>query len=432
MKLLLVDASSSFLDFALRCMAEGHEVRVFMGPDKFGNRSKVGDGLITKVPDWAPSMKWADLIMVSDNAKYMHQLERYRKEGFPIYGPSVETSNWELERGTGQRIMQEAGIETIPYVQFTNYDEAIAYVRKTKGRYVSKPSGDADKALSYVSKSMDDMIFMLERWKKTNKIKAPFILQEYRAGIEFAVGGWFGKAGFSKYFLENFEHKKLMNDDKGPNTGEMLTIMKYVQNSKLADAVLKPLEGELFRQGYAGFIDVAVMIDKKGNINPLEFTTREGWPLFQIQQILHPEPCEWMLDSLNGKDTFEPDDKVAGGVVMAHGDFPYGHLSKKDVSGFPIWGIDDKNRYFIHPAEMMAGEGTVEGKTKPMLVTAGDYALVCSGKANTVEKACSNAYKVVDQLIFPNSPVYRTDMGCRVMRQLPELQALGFADEWNG
>jgi len=430
MKLLCIDNSSSMLDFALRCMAEGHTVRVWMGNDKFNNRSKVGDGILQRIPDWQPSMKWADLIILSDNVKHIHALERYRREGYPIFGPSVETTNWELERGTGQKVMNDAGIETIPYKEFTNYDEAIAFVKKTKGRYVSKPTGDADKALSYVSKGMDDMIFMLSRWKKAAKMKAPFILQEYRAGIEVAVGGFFGKGGFSKYYLENFEHKKLMNDDKGVNTGEMGTCMKYVEKSVLAEKLLKPLEGELFRQGYTGYIDVAVMIDKKGNINPLEFTTRPGWPLFQIQQILHPDPCEWMLDLLNGKDTFEPDTRHATGVLVAMPDFPYSHLTKKEVTGFPVWGIDDKNRYYIHPAEMMAGVGPVDGKDTSMLVSCGDYVLICSGKADTVEKANENAYKVVESLIFPNSPIYRTDIGCRVIEQLPELQKLGYMEEW--
>jgi phosphoribosylamine--glycine ligase len=430
MKILLIDASSSFLDFALRCTAEGHEVRVFMGPDKEGNRSKVGDGLLTKVTDWNPSMRWADLIMVSDNAKYITALESYRRRGFPIFGPNLATTNWELERGTGQRILAEAGIEVIPSTQFTSYDEAAAFVRKTKGRYVSKPSGDADKALSYVSKGMDDMLFMLGHWKKKGRAKAPFILQEFRPGIEMAVGGWFGKNGFSEYFLENFEHKKLMNDDKGCNTGEMGTVMKYVTESKLADAVLRPLEGELYRQGYAGFIDVAVMIGKDGTINPLEFTTRPGWPLFQIQQALHPEPCEWMLDLLNGTDCFEPDDRIATGVVMAMPDFPYSNLTKKDVTGFPVWGITEKNRRWVHPAEMMSGEATIDGKPEPMLVSCGDYVLVVSGVGDTVEKSREKAYKTVDELELPNSPLYRTDIGCRVMKQLPELQDLGFAEEW--
>ena len=67
---------------------------------------------------------------------------------------------------------------------------------------------------------------------------------------------------------------------------------------------------------------------------------------------------------------------------------------------------------------------------KEMLVTTGDYVLICSGTGTTVEKAKENAYKVVDKMEIPNSPMYRTDIGCRLEKQLPELQKHGFATEW--
>ena len=430
MKILLIDHGGNSLDFALRCQAEGHEVRVFMNKDKEGNRNRIGNGLITKVPNWESSMPWADLIWTGDNAKYIHQLESWRNKGFPIIGANIATANWELERGTGQQVLKDAGIDTIPYVQFTDYDKAIEYVRKTKGRYVSKPTGDADKALTYVSKGPDDMEFMLSHWKKKGKNKAPFILQEFVEGIEFAVGGWFGKGGFSKYFLENFEHKKLMNDEKGPNTGESFTIIKYVENSLLAEKLLKPLEGELFRQGYTGYIDIAGGIDKKGNINPYEHTTRNGWPLFQIQQILHPEPVEWQLDLINGIDSFKPDNRIAIGAVVAMPPYPSQEFKIDDLCGFPVWGIDEKNRYYIHPCEMMAGEGPINGKWQPMMVSCGTYTMVVSAKSDTVEKACDQLHKRIKGLVFPNSPIHRTDFGKRVINQLPELQALGYAEEW--
>jgi phosphoribosylamine--glycine ligase len=430
MKVLCLDYGSNMLDFALRCMAEGHEVRTYQSLDKERNKSRVGNGLIDKVDDWRPSMLWADIIVLGDNAHWMNEIEPWRNRGFPIFGPNIATANWELERGTGQKVFADNGIEVIPSVQFTDYDKAIEFVKKTKGRYVSKPSGDVDKSLSYVSKGPDDMLHMLGHWKKKGKNKSPFILQEFRAGIEMAVGGYFGKNGFSKYFLENFEHKKLMVGDVGVNTGEMFTIIKYVEDSLLAEKLLKPLEGELFRQGYTGFIDIAVMIDKKGNLNPMEFTTRPGYPLSQIQNALHPDPVEWKLDLINGKDTFEPDTRIATGIVVAMPPFPYQEFKIDDLCGFPVWGITEKNRYNIHPCEMMAGEGPVNGKLEPMMVSCGTYTMVVSGVANTVEKSAEKPYKIIDQLIFPNSAMYRTDAGCRVIKQLPELQALGFAEEW--
>ena len=437
MKLLLIDATHSFLDFAMRCEEEGHEVRIYMGPCKDGSRSTVGDGILQKVRDWEPHMKWADLILTSDNIKYLRLLDGYRDRGFPCFCPTVETAQWELDRECGQRVLQSAGIATIPSHNFTSYTEAVGMVKSTMKRFVSKPSGDADKALSYVSKGPEDMCFMLEHWRKNQKRgKMPFLLQEFIPGIEMAVGGWFGRGGFSNFFLENFEFKKLMNDDVGVNTGEMGTALRYVpqEHSKLGRELLLPLEGELFRQNYTGYIDVSVIVDKSGAVWPLEFTTRLGWPLFQIQQILHREPVEWMLELCRGQDIFKPYDEIAVGVVMAIPDFPYTTLTKKEVSGFPVWGITKSNWNYIHPAEMMMGKGLCEEggklKEKAMMVTAGDYVLIASGCKDTVSAAACDAYKTLGQLDIPNSPMYRTDIGCRLEEQLPLLQKHGYAECW--
>ena len=436
MNILLIDAIASYVDFAMRCEAAGHTVRVFMGPDPKGLRHPAGDGLITKVRDWRPHMKWADLICTSDNTKYVRELEAFRRQGYPIFGCNSECAAWELQRDVGCRVFEAAGIPTIPSILFKNYDEAIAHVDANPlMRYVSKPLGDADRALSYVSKSSRDLRFMLTEWKK-HAPRHPFIFQDFHRGIEVAVGAWVGRNGFGGWCLENFEHKKLMNDDIGPNTGEMGTVMKYVPitDSCLAQKLLVPLEPELIRQGFTGYIDVAVIIDEKGVCWPLEFTTRPGWPLFQIQQVLHPDPCQWMLDMVQGTNTFEPYTEVAVGLVCAIKDFPYNFQPREAMCGFPVWGLTGKNRYYFHPAEMQLGCGPeLDGKRLvevPMMVSAGSYVGVVSGVGDTVTAAIDHAYGNLKCLEFANSPMYRTDIGQRVLRKLPELQKLGYMTAW--
>ena len=437
MRIQLIDAMSSFLDFGLRCLAAGHEVRLYQGPLKDGSKSPVAKGLLHIVDDWRGSMQWADLILTSDNVKYIDELDGWRKRGFPLWGPTAAVRDWELERGAGQRILEAHGIACLPSTVFSNYDHAIAYLRQhPEKRFVSKPTGDADKALSYVSKSSQDLLFMLEHWKRTQKKKVPFLFQEFTPGIEMAVGGWMGRSGFLSYFLENFEFKKLMPGEIGVNTGEMGTAMRYVtaDESRLAREMLLPLEAELIRQGYTGYIDVAVIIDEKGQPWPLEFTSRPGWPLFQIQQVLHPDPCEWMLNAIDGRDTFLPFNDVALGVVMAMPDFPYSHLTRKEVTGFPLWGVTERNRYWLHPCEMQLGSAPVlrDGKLieEPILVTAGDYVCVVTGCGDNVSEAREAAYDHLKQFELPNSPIYRNDIGCRLEKQLPELQELGYATAW--
>lgn len=434
MKVFVLDAGGGVgLDFALRCQMAGHEVRVYFKP---GKHPRTGEGLVKRVSKWQDHMKWADLIFMTDNTRYHKELAPYFKEGYPIFGPNPQSAALELDREYGQKVLHQCGIPVPSFKVFSNYDEAISYVRHTNERFVSKPCGDEeDKSLSYVSKSPADMIFMLERWKKQGRHKGKFMLQEFIGGIEMGVSGWFGPDGWSSVWMENFEHKKLMNDDKGMNTGEMGTALKYVKESALAQEVLEPVGNALAALGYVGACDMNVIIDDYGQPWPLEFTARPGWPLFYIQTSVHQgDPCEWMLDKLHGKDTLKVNFDHAVGVVLAIPDFPYSHLTHKEVEGIPLYGVNKGNIDHIHFGEIMSGKAPcMEGDKivdKELFVTAGDYVATVVGLGKTVEKAKHSCYNRIDEIELPNSPMYRTDIGHRLEKQLPLLQKHGFATDW--
>ena len=437
MNILLIDAGSVCLDFGLRCLAAGHKVRAFIRHNKDGSRSRVGDGgLMERVADWEAHMNWADLVFVTDNIFYIHSLERYRDKGYPILGPSVDTMRWEQDRQCGTDVFKQAGIKTIPSMEFSDYDQAIAHVMKTGGRFVSKPIGDGEKALSYVSKSPADMIFNLLKWKKANAYKGSFILQEFHKGIEIAVGGWFGPGGFSRHFCVNHEFKKLLAGDLGVSTGEEGTIMYYEQESKLAETVLVPLEGMLKGLGYTGYIDVNCIIDSSGQVWPLEFTMRPGWPCFMIQQALHRgDPVQWMFDLLDGRDTLRVSDKVACGVVITMPEYPYDkYFPVGDAVGYPLFDLtmEDVTRN-VHLADVMCGvaPAMVDGKVKlrqEQFLTTGNYVCVVTGVGDTVEEARCDTYdRIKKKINIPNSIGYRIDIGCRLEEQLPVLRSQGYS-----
>jgi phosphoribosylamine--glycine ligase len=435
MKLLIIDIGGCGLDFAIRCQWAGHEVKLYYKPLKHTN---VGKGLVQRVAHWQDHMKWADLILMTDLNAYVEELEVYFQKGFPIFGTNRASQQLELDREQGQLLLERCGLDTIPFVKFDNCDDAIAHVLAAGDkRFVSKPCGNMGTSLSYVSKSAADMVFMLQWWKKQGKLKAPFILQEFVSGIEMGVGGWFGPGGFCDVWEENFEHKKLMNGDIGVNTGEMGTAMKYVEDSKLARETLAKCEAALAALRFVGNVDLNVMIDDKGKIWPLEWTMRLGWPAFMIQSSLHKgDPLLWMADLLNGRDTLRVRYDHAIGVVMTIPDFPYSHLTGRDVEGFPIYGINQENIDDVHFNEIMAGsapcmDGSRVVRDRELFVAAGDNLLTLVGRGGHVESARAKAYGLVKSIEVPNSPMYRTDIGSRLEHQLPELQKHGFATEWS-
>jgi phosphoribosylamine--glycine ligase len=421
-------------------MKAGHHVRTCIAYDKeTKQRKKIGDGLIEKIEreEWQKHMNWADIVLTSDNVKWLMTLDAYRRKGYPVFAPSYESAQLELDRAKGQAFLKANGVQTMDYEVFTNYRKAEEFVKETGKRYVSKPFGDKDKALTYCAKNAADMCYMLERWDANPKhAGTKFMLQEFVPGIEFAVNGWMGKNGFAKYIEESFEHKKLCNDDKGPSTGEQGTAIKYVQKSELADEILLPLERALMKIGHTGSIDVSAIIDEDGVPQPLEFTSRPGWPAFNIVQELHPDPIEWMADLLDGRDTFRPYTDHAIGVVMTIPDYPYSQFTKKEVSGVPVYGLDDANehRAELAPCELMDGKAPamVDGKVeeKRLMVSCGDYLVVATGVGENVREAKKAAYAAAESVEIPNNVIYRTDIGDRLRTQLPKLQEYGFATDW--
>ncbi len=433
MRILTIDTNKAEVDFYLRCIEAGHKVKSFIKQDEISKN--IGRGILDIVSDWREHVEWADLIYLADNSKFLPQMDMLRAQGKLIIGATEKSAKWEQDRMTGQDMFEKCGIDTIPSESFDSYDKAIEYVKKTGGRLVSKPCGEAAKELSYVSKSPEDMVFMLEKWKKTEG-KCDIIIQGFIPGIEMAVGGWFGPHGFSKGWLENFEFKKLMNDDIGVNTGEMGTCIQYVKESLLADEVLKPVEKELLKTGHTGYVDVAVIIDKDGKPWPLEFTMRPGYPTFNIQQDLHEGDCaDWLLCLAEGQDDDHIIyDTVATGVVMAIPDFPYNNLKGLDVIGIPIYGLEQPLDKCYHPCEVMAGEAPhmVEGKikTEECLVTAGQYVIVVTGTGETVKESAECAYEHLEKICIPGGAMYRSDIGRRLKKQISKLQKFGYAKGW--
>jgi len=431
-----IEGGGTGINLALRAQDDGHDVKYWM-PTKGGKPRPYGDGLLTKPLEWESSMDWADLVVLTGNNKYADALARYFGKGYPIFGANIKGAELELDRGKGQEILKRYGIKTIPYEVVASPEEGIALIKETGKAYAMKPwGGTEDCALTYVSREPDDGIFTLDKWKREGLFKGQLMMQEKIDGIEMGIAGWFGPGGWSAALEESFEHKKFLNDDLGANTGEMGTVIRHVKQSKLFDFILDPITDYLHSINYVGDCSVNCMIDPKGKIWPMEFTTRLGWPDFNIrQEVFKGDSVQWMKDLIDGKDTLEVSSKIALGVVMAHGDFPHEHDGADVWSDFPIYGITNENYTHLHFQQVKEGKGFLWSKGKlarpTMMLTAGTYVMVVTGAGGTVEAAQKKAYDIAWEIKWPSNILFRTDIGKRLKDQLDELHKHGFAEGMN-
>ncbi len=421
-KLLVMDRYGAALDFVLRAREHGWDVSWYY--KETPRNSKIGAGLHPPLKSLEHALARLDdhVVWLADNTMWMKELDRAPHR----IGPTLESAKLELDRQDGQAFLQEWGVKTLPSEEFTSYDKAIAHVEKHPVRYVSKPCGDADKALTYVSKSASDMVYMLERWKKAKKKVGLFILQPFVKGIEMAIGGFLTPGGFRGPWHENFEFKKLMNGEKGVNTGEMGTVWHTTHRSKLAQKILAPLEKGLMKLGHTGYVDVNCIIDEKGRPWPLEFTMRPGWPSVNIQLGLLGK-----RDPVRAWETGAFPEGTCTGVVVAIPDFPYSSYTAKEVNGVPLYHIDPlSDRHHLLECQLEEKVPSMEnGKVvrAPQITSAGDYLFVGTGRGATVEVSRKKAYAAVEEVEIPSSPMYRTDIGERLGRQLSRLHAMGYS-----
>jgi phosphoribosylamine-glycine ligase len=134
-----------------------------------------------------------------------------------------------------------------------------------------------------------------------------------------------------------------------------------------------------------------------------------------------------MLDLVQGRDTLRVSDKIAVGVLLAHGDFPRGGAQIGTWAGYPIKGVTEENVEHLHLQQVQMGnaeqlKGPVRG-----LQTAGNYVMVVSGSGSTVLAAMKATYRTVLDIKWPSNVMYRTDIGERLKKDLPKVQRHGFA-----
>lgn len=221
-KFLFVSIEALVGDLAWQIQKEGHEVKYYIEEK---NQKNVYDGFVPKTDDWKKDVDWADVV-VFDDIGFGKEADELRKKGKKVIGGSAYTDRLEDDRDFGQEELKAAGVTILPHWNFTSFDEAIAFIRQNPGRYVIKPSGEAqgEKELSFIGQEEDgkDLLQILERYKKKwGKAIKTFQIQKFAQGVEVAVGAFFNGKEFITPININFEHKRMFPGDVGPNTGEM-------------------------------------------------------------------------------------------------------------------------------------------------------------------------------------------------------------------
>lgn len=426
MKFLFVSYDGLINDIAWHVATEGHQVKYFI---KNKDARDIADGFVPKSDNWRADADWADVIVFDDVLGHGKLAAELRKKGKKVIGGTEYTDRLEDDRTFGQEELKKYGVNIIPFVEFTSFDDALEYVRKNPNRYVIKPSGEAQniKRLLFVGEDEtgQDVLQVLEGYKKawSNKIKV-FQLQRRVTGVEIAVGAFFNGKQFALPININFEHKKLFPGNIGPSTGEMGTSMYWSGENKIFNATLKKMEPKLREEGYVGYIDINCIVNAQG-IYPLEFTARFGYPTISIQQEGIQMPiseffhglAEGTLTHFKTKSGFQIGVRIIVPPYPFNDNQTFRNMSKDAVIFFKKPNYDGVH---IVDVKKINDQWLVAGNTGVILV-------VC-GTGMTLRQAQAQAYGRVSNIMVP-SMYYRTDIGDRWYEDSDRLHSWGYLRE---
>jgi phosphoribosylamine--glycine ligase len=421
-KFLFVSDIGLIGDLAYVVKNEGNEVRYYIHSK---TDKDISDGFVEKTEAWESLKDWADVV-IFDDIGFGTVAERLRKDGKAVVGGSPLSDRLELDRDFGQEQLKKAGLQTIPSWDFTSFDDALKFVKENPGRYVVKPSGKAqeEKVLSFVGQEEDglDIVAILERYKKvwSNKIKS-FQLQKFVSGVEVAIGAFFNGQDFILPACINFEHKRMFNEEIGPSTGEMGTLMFWSERSRLYDETLPRFKPLLTEMAFVGYFDINCIVNARG-IYPLEITPRFGYPTINVQMEGVTSRWSDFLYALANRQQFalRTQRGFQIGVVVAVPPYPFSDpAAYRRYSEDAVIIFKKTLASGIHhgDAKLVEGDWRLAGNS--------GYALVVTGSGSTVEDARKETYNRVRNVIVPNM-FYRTDIGERWHRDADLLQTWGY------
>lgn len=338
-------------------------------------------------------------------------VDEFAKRDLSIFGPSKNAAQLESSKVWAKNFMKRNGIPTARFEVFDDPKKAKNYVKSVNYNLVVKADGlaagkgvivcnDSSETLAAIDKILVDKSF--------GSAGSKIILEERIDGIEASYIAL--SDGNTAYpMATSQDHKRIFDDDKGPNTGGMGAYSPTpVIDEKLADEIQKNIiektiqsmkkEGIIFK----GFLYAGIMI-KDGKPYVLEYNARMGDPECQpIMMRMDSDLYEYVMASITGTLSKLPKiqwkKQSAVCIVLASKGYPDSYPKNEEISGLDF---SDKNSYVFH-----AGTKKESGK----ILSNGGRVLGVTALGDTLQDAIKNAYARADKISW-KSKYCRTDIG---------------------
>ncbi|MES2047300.1 MAG: phosphoribosylamine--glycine ligase [Pseudomonadota bacterium] len=341
----------------------------------------------------------------------------FRARDLKIFGPTKEAAQLESSKDFAKSFMQRHAIPTAEYQTFSDLQAAHAYINLKGAPIVIKADGLAAGKGVVVAMSLDEAHGAVDMMLSDNSLGdagARVVIEEFLVGEEASFIVMVDGKNILPLATSQ-DHKRLLDDDLGPNTGGMgayspAPIVTPKLHARVMREIIQPTVQGMAKDGivFTGFLYAGLMIDEQGNPKTLEFNCRMGDPETQpIMARLKTDLVTVMEHAVNGTlDVIELewDRRTAMGVVMAAAGYPDAPRKGDIISGIPAETADCITFH--------AGTSLNEGR----LSANGGRVLCVVGLGDTVKLAQKHAYDGVEKIHFDGAQ-YRRDIGWRALNK---------------
>ncbi len=329
-----------------------------------------------------------------------------------VFGPGRDGAQLEADKAWAKQLMRGVAIPTGDARVFRDAQAAIDYVETRDAAVVIKATGLAKGKGVFVPSTKEEALDAIRRImvaREFGDAGNQVLIEEKLTGPEVSVLALVD--GRTIYVLETCQdHKRLGDNDTGPNTGGMGA---FCPSTNVDDAlmatierlVLVPTLDALKREGidYRGIIYAGLMLTPAGP-KVLEYNCRFGDPECQaLLARLDSDLLELIVATCRGRLSemelrWKPGASCC--IVLASPGYP-----DAPRNGIPIEGIDEASKM---PDVMVFHAGTKREGGK--IVTAGGRVLNVTATGATLEDARRKAYAAAELIRFEGRQL-RRDIG---------------------
>ncbi|EDO9188483.1 phosphoribosylamine--glycine ligase [Campylobacter coli] len=416
MKIMILGSGAREYSIALALKRVDENLEFYFAPGN-GATESLGTNLNFKDPvvlaTYAKEKEFDLCIVGSESFLAEGVVDIFKQHNIPIFGPTKAAAMLETSKSFMKSFLKKYRIKTAKFLNTNDIEKAKNFILSLTPPIVVKADGLCAGKGVIIAKTHEEAIEeaskMLsgESFGEAGKL---IVVEEFLDGFELSI---FAVCDGNDFVLlpAAQDHKKLLDGDKGPNTGGMGA---YAPSSLANESLLRKIQKDIIIPTLAGmkkegsefcgvlFIGIMVVGNKP---YVLEFNVRFGDPECEVLMPLIENPLELILATTQKRlrhTKIKIKKDYAVGVVCASENYPYKSSPKSEIS---ITNIPE-NTHISY-----AGVSLEDGK----LMADGGRVLVCVGIGSSIEEAQKKAYELCENVHFKGKQ-FRKDIAHQVIQ----------------